>query len=74
MVLVAGTTYRITRVQSGVYDAIRIIDDVFVGRFQSGPPLEIVEVREISESVLRDVAKAAVQTAKTSWVGRLQLQ
>jgi len=73
MVLVAGTTYRITRVTSGVYDVTRILDDVHVGRFQAGPPLEVVEVHTIQENLLREIGRAAVQAAKTSWMGRITL-
>lgn len=73
MVLVAGTTYRITRVDSGVYDVTRILDDVRVGRFRTGPPIEVLEAKNISENLLRDIGRAAVQAAKTSWMGRLTL-
>ncbi len=73
MVLVAGTTYRITRVAPGVYDVTHILDDERVGRFQAGPPLEVVEAHSIQESLLREIGRAAVQAAKTSWMGRITL-
>lgn len=73
MVLVAGTTYRITRVTPGVYDVTRILDDEHVGRFQAGPPLEVIEVHSIQENLLREIGRAAVQAAKTSWMGRITL-
>lgn len=70
MVLVAGTTYRITRLSPGLYEVTRILDDANVGSFQLGPPLQ-VEARGIEANLLREVARAAVQSARTSWVGRL---
>jgi len=73
MVLVAGATYRITRVESGVYDVTRILDDARVGRFQAGPPIEVLEAVGIEEGLLREIGRAAVQAAKTSWMGRITL-
>jgi len=70
MVLVAGTTYRITRLSAGLYEATRILDDANVGTFRLGPPLQ-VEARGFDANLLREVARAAVQSARTSWVGRL---
>jgi hypothetical protein len=69
MVLVDGVTYRIVRVASARYDVIRVLDDVRVGGFQSAPTLELSAVR-ISEGALREIARTAIQRAKTSWVGR----
>lgn len=70
MVLVAGTTYRITRMSSGMYEVTRILDDQSVGTFQVGPPLQ-VEARGIEPNLLKDIGRTAVQSARTSWVGRL---
>lgn len=71
MVLVAGKTYRITRVSRGRYDVTRILDDVLVGTFEVGPPLVVLKANDVDESLVRDIGRAAVQSAKTSWMGRV---
>jgi hypothetical protein len=72
MVLVDGATYRIVRTSRANYDVVRISDDAKVGAFQSAPRLEIVS-SAISQGLLREIARSAIQGAKTSWVGRLEL-
>jgi hypothetical protein len=73
MVLVSGKTYRIARVSSGVYDVTRILDDELVGTFKVGPPLVVVKAHGIEESLVREIGRAAVQAAKTSWMGRVTI-
>jgi hypothetical protein len=72
MVLVEGATYRIVRTSRANYDVVRIADDTLVGSFQSAPRLE-VSAAKIDSRLLRDIARSAIQGAKTSWVGRLEL-
>ncbi|HET9960147.1 MAG TPA: hypothetical protein VFQ61_36905 [Polyangiaceae bacterium] len=72
MVQVAGTTYRIVRVGTGVYDVVRILDDARVGSFRSFPRVEIGS-SSIDQDLMREIARAAIQGAKTSWVGRFTL-
>ena len=72
MVQVAGTTYRIVRLGSGQYQVVRILDDKVVGTFQSFPRVEVTS-NQIDTNLLLEIARAAVQGAKTSWVGRLNL-
>lgn len=72
MVLVEGATYRIVRTSRAHYDVVRISDDTLVGSFQSAPRLELTATL-IDEQLLRDIARTAIQGAKTSWVGRLEL-
>lgn len=72
MVQVAGQTYRIVRQGQGQYDVVRILDDVKVGSFQSSPRVEVTSA-EIEIEAMREIARAAIQGAKTSWVGRLNL-
>lgn len=69
MVQVAGTTFRIERVGPGLYDAIRIVDDVRVGTFQTAPVK--VLTHDVDYELMREIALAAVHEAKTSWVHRL---
>src|SRR6478752_2419251 len=57
MVQLAGITYRIVRVAHGSYSVVRISDDMDVGRFHLAPAL------------LREVARLAIHTAKTSYAG-----
>ena len=72
MVLVEGATYRIVRTSRSLYDVIRISDDTLVGAFKSAPRVEIVSC-SIDQKLLREIARTAIQGAKTSWVGRLEL-
>jgi hypothetical protein len=72
MVLVEGATYRIVRTSRAKYDVVRISDDSLVGSFQSAPRLEL-SAAKIDARLLRDIARTAIQGAKTSWVGRLEL-
>jgi hypothetical protein len=69
MVQVAGTTYRIVRRERGHYDVVRILDDERVGSFRSIPHLQVTGCT-IDAEEMRDIARAAVQGGKTSWVGR----
>jgi hypothetical protein len=70
MVQVRGTTYRITRITRGHYNVIRLLDDVAVGTFTAGSAVEVT-AQAIEHSALREIARFAIQGAKTSWVGRL---
>jgi hypothetical protein len=70
MVQVSGSTYRIVRVGSKTYEVVRLLDDVCVGKFVSGPPL-VVEPHHCDENFVREIAHAALRQGKTSWVGRL---
>ena len=72
MVQVAGTTYRIERAESHRYEVIRISDDVRVGSFHSQPPFDVHPVA-VELGLLREIMRAALKSAKTSWVGRLSL-
>jgi hypothetical protein len=72
MVLVDGATYRIVRTSRAHYDVVRISDDTLVGTFKSAPRVEVVS-STIEVGLLREIARVAIQGAKTSWVGRLEL-
>ncbi len=68
MVQLAGVTYRIVRVATGSYSVVRISDDRTVGSFHLAPQLG-VEALHIEASLLREVARLAIHSAKTSYVG-----
>ncbi len=68
MVQLAGVTYRIVRVARGSYTVVRISDDVNVGRFHLAPALGI-EPQGVEPALLREVARLAIHTAKTSYAG-----
>ena len=68
MVQLAGVTYRIIRVAAGSYSVVRISDDKTVGSFHLAPQLGI-EALHIEPALLREVARLAIHTAKTSYVG-----
>ena len=72
MVQVSGATYRVVRVGMGVYDVVRLLDDVSVGRFRTLPHAQ-VESTTLDPELMNQVVRAAIQGAKTSWVGRLSL-
>jgi hypothetical protein len=68
MVQVRGTTYRVVRLQVGRYQVIRIVDDAVAGTFVCGRMLEIT-ARSVDVALMRQIAAAAVQQGKTSWMG-----
>jgi hypothetical protein len=68
MVHLAGVTYRIVRVALGSYTVVRISDDRDVGGFSLAPALGY-EARGIELETLREVARLAIHTAKTSYMG-----
>jgi hypothetical protein len=68
MVQLAGVTYRIIRVAPGSYSVVRISDDKTVGSFHLAPQLGI-EALHVEPALLREVARLAIHTAKTSYVG-----
>jgi hypothetical protein len=70
MVQVAGTTYRIVRIKRGHYSVVRVLDDVAVGSFSAGKSFEMVSAG-IDAELLREIARVAIQGAKTTWVGRI---
>lgn len=70
MVAVAGRTYRIVRIGSGLYAVFRILDDLRVGTFRSQPAFEIWP-EQIDAPSLMAVARQAIHSGKTSWVGTL---
>ncbi len=70
MVQVEGTTYRIVRVKRGHYNVVRVLDDVSVGSFSAGKDFTLDPVG-IEAELLREIARVAIQGAKTTWVGRL---
>ncbi len=72
MVQVSGSTYRVVRVGFGVYDVVRLLDDASVGRFLTVPQTRI-EATSLEVEVMNEIMRAAIQGAKTSWVGRLSI-
>jgi hypothetical protein len=72
MVQVMGSTYRVVRVGFGVYDVVRLLDDAQVGRFRTVPQPS-VESTVLDADLMGEVMRAAIQGAKTSWVGRLSI-
>lgn len=68
MVQLAGVTYRIVRIERGSYSVVRICDDMDVGRFYLAPALG-VEPRGVESALLREVARLAIHSAKTSYAG-----
>jgi hypothetical protein len=73
MVQVAGATYRIERAEAHRYEVVRISDDVRMGGFLSQPPFDVNPTSGVEVGLLREIARAALRSAKTSWVGRLSL-
>ena len=69
MVQVGGSTYRVVRFERGHYKVVRILDDNQVGTFKLRPQFEATSGTD--RSLLIQVAQAAIQGGKTSWVGRV---
>jgi hypothetical protein len=70
MVQVGGTTYRIVRVKRGQYNVVRVLDDVGVGTFSAGKSFEMAPLG-IDADLMREIARVAIQGAKTTWAGRI---
>jgi len=68
MVSLEGVTYRIVRLARGSYSVVRISDDREVGSFKTAPALG-VEASLVEPALLREIARLAIHTAKTSYVG-----
>lgn len=69
MVQVLGTTYRVVRVELGSYEVVRILDESMVGSFSCAQTVEI-QALSVTPSLMRQIASAAVQKGRTSWMGR----
>ena len=69
MVQVHSMTYRIVRVRTGSYDVIRLLDDARVGAFWVGVHSE-VHYEDPGSELIREIARAALQGGRTSWVPR----
>jgi hypothetical protein len=68
MVQVAGITYRITRVASGQYEVVRILDNRRVGTFSTEAKLRVTS-HEVEWFIMMEVALSAVREGRTTWVG-----
>ena len=71
MVQVAGTTFRIVRIERGHYEVVRILDELRLGSFWNEPTFSVSE--SVDQELLREVARCAIKGGKTTWVGRLDL-
>jgi hypothetical protein len=69
MIQVGSVTYRIARVRPGVYDVVRLLDDVSIGMFSLGANRQPVFDGEVPE-LLRTIARAALQGGRTTWAPR----
>jgi len=69
MVQVGGVTYRIVRLRAGEYDVVRVLDDTRIGMFSIGKDRPLSAEGDAVELV-KSVARAALQGARTSWVPR----
>jgi hypothetical protein len=70
MVQVEGTTYRIVRLKRGHYKVVRVLDDISVGTFSVGASFEMAP-DGIGDDLMKEIARVAIQGAKTTWVGRI---
>jgi hypothetical protein len=71
MVQVFGTTYRIVRVRHGSYEVTRIHDEAVVGSFACGQTVQFTPLL-IDGTLMGQIARAAVQQGRTSWMGAAQ--
>jgi hypothetical protein len=67
MLLVKGVTYRIERTEPHCYTVVRLLDDAEVGTFRTLPTLRI-RTAQIDLTLLRDIVRAALRSARTSAV------
>jgi hypothetical protein len=68
MVALDGITYRIERLAPKTYAVIRVSDDLDVGTFKTVPELRVF-AEGIEPALLEMIARTAVKSARTSWVG-----
>lgn len=69
MIQVHSITYRIVRVRKGTYEVIRLLDDMVVGTFSLVSRSEPLCEGDRPE-LIREIARAALQGARTTWVPR----
>ncbi|MEO8904489.1 MAG: hypothetical protein ABI488_19115 [Polyangiaceae bacterium] len=69
MIQLHSITYRIVRMQKGTYQVVRLLDDANVGTFSLVAHSEPVCDGEHPE-LIREVARAALQGARTTWAPR----
>jgi hypothetical protein len=67
MLQVGGVTYRIERTEPHCYAVVRLLDDAEVGTFRTLPTLRI-RTAQIDLTLLRDIVRAALRSARTSAV------
>ena len=67
MLQVRGVTYRIERTEPHCYAVVRLLDDIEVGTFRTRPTLRI-RTAQIDLTILRDIVRAALRSARTSAV------
>jgi hypothetical protein len=67
MLQVKGVTYRIERTEPHCYSVVRLLDDIEVGTFRTLPTLR-VHSAQIELTLLRDIVRAALRSARTSAV------
>jgi hypothetical protein len=70
MIQVVGTTDRIVRAAHGQYNVIRFLDDARVGAFSNDTVVKPI-ANGLDDRLVREIARVAIQGAKTSWVGSL---
>lgn len=70
VVVVGQVSYRVTKLHTGKYEVVRILDDQRVGTFESEPRL-VVEPEGIEPELLNEIAIAALKQGKISWAQRL---
>jgi hypothetical protein len=68
MVALDGVTYRIERLAPKTYAVVRVSDDLDVGTFKTVPELRVF-AEGIEPALLEMIARTAVKSARTSWVG-----
>ena len=68
MVTLDGITYRIERLAPKTYAVVRVSDDLDVGTFKTVPELRVF-AQGIDPALLEMIARTAVKSARTSWVG-----
>jgi hypothetical protein len=67
MLQVKGVTYRIERTAPHCYKVVRLLDDAEVGTFRTMPTLRL-DSAKVEPSLLRDIVRAALRSARTSAV------
>jgi hypothetical protein len=70
IVRLGSVAYRVTRLEPGTYEIVRIVDDRRMGTFRSVPTFQVTS-SEIHPAFVRKIAALAAKAARPSFAERI---